>query len=179
MKRPWLRILLAIFALSTMPGCATIFSGSKQDVSFTSNPPGARVSVNEQYLGTTPFTARIRPGYNSRYVKFEKDGFEPAFFRMPKRLNPILYINLGVGGVGVAGMIATLPAAVGGLLTGTGNGLVLFFISSALASFGLIYSPLTDLSSGAAVRFRDSECHAVLQPIRGSDIVSPIPLSNP
>lgn len=66
--------LLATFIL-VLTSCATIFKGSKESVSFSSEPSGAKVYVDGQPLGSTPFQLELKS--NKTYsVEFRLDGFQ-------------------------------------------------------------------------------------------------------
>lgn len=57
-RKPMKRLfVLAILFLS---GCATIITGTTQEVSFQSNPDGAQVSVSGRILGRTPLTMNLK-----------------------------------------------------------------------------------------------------------------------
>ena len=66
--------LLAI-AIFIFNGCATIFHGSTDKIDFSSNPTGAKVYVNGQYMGTAPLQLKLesKHGYN---IEFRKEGYE-------------------------------------------------------------------------------------------------------
>lgn len=55
--------------------CATIFKGSTDDVSFSSDPSGAKVYVNGNLLGTTPIQLELK-SKNSYTIEFKKEGYE-------------------------------------------------------------------------------------------------------
>ncbi|HQF41382.1 MAG TPA: PEGA domain-containing protein [Ignavibacteriaceae bacterium] len=55
--------------------CATIFKGSTDDVSFSSDPSGAKVYVNGTLLGTTPVQLELK-SKNSYTIEFKKEGYE-------------------------------------------------------------------------------------------------------
>ena len=56
-------------------GCATIFKGSTDTVSYSSDPSGAKVYVNGQLMGTTPFQLEMKS--NQTYtIEFRKEGYE-------------------------------------------------------------------------------------------------------
>ena len=55
--------------------CATIFKGSTDDVSFSSDPSGAKVYVNGTLLGTTPVQLELK-SINSYTIEFKKEGYE-------------------------------------------------------------------------------------------------------
>lgn len=55
--------------------CATIFKGSTDNVSFSSDPSGAKVYVNGTLLGTTPVQLELK-SKNSYTIEFKKEGYE-------------------------------------------------------------------------------------------------------
>jgi len=66
--------LLATFFF-VFNGCATIFKGSTDTVSYSSDPSGAKVYVNGQLMGTTPFQLELKS--NQTYtIEFRKEGYE-------------------------------------------------------------------------------------------------------
>ena len=56
-------------------GCATIFKGTTQDVSFNSYPEGARLVVNGIDRGITPAYLEVDSGKNLD-VRFIKEGYQ-------------------------------------------------------------------------------------------------------
>lgn len=71
-------LLLAGVAGLALAGC------SQRTLVVTSEPPGARVIVNDQDLGTTPLSADFT-FYGTYDVRVEKDGFEPLRTSAPAR----------------------------------------------------------------------------------------------
>ena len=66
--------LIAV-AVLTFSSCATIFKGSTDEVNFSSDPVGAKVYVNGDMLGITPFPIELKS--NKTYtIEFKKDGYE-------------------------------------------------------------------------------------------------------
>ena len=51
--------ILLVGGLLTLTSCATIISGSKQKVSFTSTPAEASVFINEEEIGKTPIETKL------------------------------------------------------------------------------------------------------------------------
>lgn len=81
-------------------GCATIFKGSTEDVSFFSAPTGAEVYVNGSLLGTTPVTLKLQ-SKNSYVIEFKKEGYETKTVLINNSIG-ITWIILDVlGGVGL------------------------------------------------------------------------------
>ncbi|MFQ3621402.1 MAG: PEGA domain-containing protein, partial [Spirochaetales bacterium] len=65
-------LLLFILLLGS---CATLFKGTSQTISYSSEPTGAKVYVDGQYMGTTPFQLQMK--VNRTYtIEFRKEGFE-------------------------------------------------------------------------------------------------------
>jgi len=68
--------LLSLLLIVSITGCATLFKGSSEKVSFSSAPDGAEVYVNGSLLGKTPFELNMKS--NKTYmIEFRKEGFEP------------------------------------------------------------------------------------------------------
>ena len=56
-------------------GCATLFKGSTEAISYSSDPSSAKVYVNGQLMGTTPFELQMKT--NQTYtIEFRKDGYQ-------------------------------------------------------------------------------------------------------
>ena len=75
-------ILCAIFAVANA-GCAFMFNGGKQDVTFTTNPGHADIRNNGQFIGTGNAVATVdrastnnvvasAPGYKSSHIYLQK-----------------------------------------------------------------------------------------------------------
>lgn len=70
-----LAIALGVLALLFLVGCATLFKGTSQKVSYSSEPSGAKVYVTGQLMGTTPFELEMK--VNRTYtIEFRKEGYE-------------------------------------------------------------------------------------------------------
>ncbi|MDX9740275.1 MAG: PEGA domain-containing protein [Gammaproteobacteria bacterium] len=82
---------------SIVGGCATIFTGSTQEVSLQSNPSGATVMIDGRIMGETPLTARIDKTTN-RTLIVEKEGYKTFTTRMDTRMNPLFWGNIVIGG---------------------------------------------------------------------------------
>jgi hypothetical protein len=98
-------IILLIGIVSA--SCATILSGTKQEIRFNSSPSGAKVIVNGKDMGlTTPCVAtlkrKVKPGnYNNRneyHYLFLKEGYINTEFIDFRRINPKLYYNFLLNG---------------------------------------------------------------------------------
>lgn len=91
-------LLLSVF---TFQGCATIFSGSYDEVDLSSEPKDATVFVNGKEEGTTPLTIRLKKS-KEYTIEFVKDGFKTKTLRMTYGLGAgwlILDILSGLVGI--------------------------------------------------------------------------------
>ena len=98
--------VLLVASLS-LTSCATIFTGSTDDISFRSDPPGATIYIEGLEQGTTPATVTVkRPGFGETEVVLELDGYEDKVFTLQSEFNAVSILNFA-GLVGWAIDIAT------------------------------------------------------------------------
>ncbi|WP_116107763.1 PEGA domain-containing protein [Lewinella sp. IMCC34191] len=74
--------------------CATVFSGTTDDVLFDSRPAGAAVYLDNHFLGRTPLRTRIPRTTRARYLTYELENHEPSTQLLRNRVNGITFINL-------------------------------------------------------------------------------------
>ena len=86
----------------TMGACATIMSGTKQNVSFNTDPQGAKVLVNGQDKGVTPVTVKV-PRKKQAVYTFEHAGYVDGIITEKGRLNSWFLGNVFVIGFIVDG----------------------------------------------------------------------------
>ncbi|MBK8651897.1 MAG: PEGA domain-containing protein [Elusimicrobia bacterium] len=87
----------AMLAAISLTGCASIISGTSQEVSFHSTPEGATVSVSGKTLGKTPVTMAIKKK-SGQSLSFEKDGYKTVSLRLETRMNSWFWGNIVLGG---------------------------------------------------------------------------------
>lgn len=97
MKNKLSIVLLAGITLSTT-SCATIFTGTKDSISFTSNPEGAKVFHKGIEKCTTPCTAEIPRSLSKQTVTFEKEGYNKKEVKLIKTFNAVTLLNILLGG---------------------------------------------------------------------------------
>lgn len=70
-------IVLSFIAaiILTFNSCATLFKGSTEAISYSSDPAGAKVYVNGQLMGTTPFQLQMKSS-QIYTIEFRKEGFQ-------------------------------------------------------------------------------------------------------
>jgi hypothetical protein len=78
--------------------CATIVSGSKQNVKFSSNPSTATIFIDEVEVGKTPFEIKLaRKSQHSVMLKL--DGYQTYETKLTKKFNGWYIGNILIGGI--------------------------------------------------------------------------------
>jgi hypothetical protein len=93
-------------------GCATIVRGTSHGIGIASQPPGAKVTINNQEYGRTPVSAKLRRKDN-HHVVIELEGYEPYEIVLTRQTRAWLAGNL-VFGLGFPIGIA-IDAIAGGM----------------------------------------------------------------
>ena len=78
-----------------MTSCATIFTGTKDRITFTSDPSGATIFIDGIEQGVTPLTMKVKRNINDTDVEFKLDGYETRLITLSKEFNLVSIINLG------------------------------------------------------------------------------------
>ncbi len=90
MKRTAVRSTTAAVLLFTvtLSGCATLFSGTRQNIQFSSNPSGATVLIDGLEVGRTPVTVPVRKtSMGDRTVTFRMQGYEDRTIMLDRSFN--------------------------------------------------------------------------------------------
>jgi len=82
-----------------LSGCASIVSGSTQEVKFSSNPTGAIVWADGVNLGLTPVTANLNRNKKNQKIKIELEGYKSQELILKRKLNGWFFGNILLGGV--------------------------------------------------------------------------------
>jgi len=87
-------VLLASVLL-LLSGCATLFSGTDDDITFDSEPQGADVLIDGIVVGTTPTTVVVdRPGLEETDVTVQLEGYDPLRFELDTEFNNTAILNI-------------------------------------------------------------------------------------
>lgn len=89
----FLRSLLIVFMMLNLSACGTLFSGTSDMVTFTSNPAGAKVTVDGMYAGVTPLTISLKTS-NDHNVLVRLDGYQDATAIVTRSFNGVAVLNL-------------------------------------------------------------------------------------
>jgi hypothetical protein len=96
MKKSIISCSLALTLLFS--SCATIISGSKQNVKFASNPSSASIFIDEVEVGKTPFEIKLaRKSEHSVLIKL--DGYQTYQTNLTKEFNAWYLGNILIGGL--------------------------------------------------------------------------------
>ena len=87
-------ILLASTILF-MTSCATLFTGTKDRITFNSTPSGATIYIDGVEQCKTPCSMKVKRSINDTDVEFKLDGYETRLITLSKELNVVSIINLG------------------------------------------------------------------------------------
>lgn len=90
-----MRGLCAVALLVALAGCATLFTPSKDKISFSSDLDEVTVYIDGQLVGRTPLEVEIPRAMATRgaLARFVKDGYEPQEFRLKRRFNKVAIWN--------------------------------------------------------------------------------------
>lgn len=99
MKKITFNIIMIVASIGLFSSCATILSGTKQKVSLSTSPSGARVYVNgadKEVL--TPANIKV-PRKSKVTYTFQKQGYEDGNITQEGEFNPIVIGNIVFGGI--------------------------------------------------------------------------------
>ena len=102
-------LMMIVFTAFIFTSCATILTGTSDDITFNSNPGGAAIMLDGFKLGKTPATVSIkRPGFGNKEITLKLDEYEDRTFMLQKEFNTMAICNL-----------ASWPGWVIDIVTGT------------------------------------------------------------
>ncbi|MFH1231344.1 MAG: PEGA domain-containing protein [Planctomycetota bacterium] len=84
-------------------GCATMMASSKPTmrIKITSEPPEAKIKIDNEVKGITPLEINLPKGRMSYQITATKDGYEPATQNVGIWTNGNVYLNMIPYGVGL------------------------------------------------------------------------------
>ena len=91
MRKTCIIVIAAVALFST--GCASVFKGTKQSVSFDSAPEGAEVVLDGFSVGTTPLTLKLKKhAYDTITIK--KSGYATQTLPLETKYDGIALLNV-------------------------------------------------------------------------------------
>lgn len=94
-KKHFVGVSVILFLSLFFSSCATIFTGTKDNITFNTQPQGATVYINGVEQCQTPCTKRITRSINDKDVQFKLDGYKTRLITLSKEFNVVSVINLG------------------------------------------------------------------------------------
>ncbi|MFN5711152.1 MAG: PEGA domain-containing protein [Bacteroidota bacterium] len=91
-KISFILIFLSSLILSS---CATIFTGTKDRISFNTTPPGAMIYIDGLEQCRTPCSILVKRRLEDTEVEFKLDGYDTRIIKLSKDLNIMSVFNLG------------------------------------------------------------------------------------
>jgi PEGA domain len=92
-------LLIGLVCVLGSSGCATIMAGGPDHVQVATNPPGAQVFVDEQFVGTTPGIITLDRQHAMGRIRIQAPGYQPIVIIRGKGINGWFWANLCIGGV--------------------------------------------------------------------------------
>jgi hypothetical protein len=88
--------IFAILIVSLlMTSCATIFTGTKDRITFNSTPAGATIYKDGVEQCKTPCTLKVKRSLSDTDIEYKLDGYETRLITLDKEFNIVSVINLG------------------------------------------------------------------------------------
>ena len=81
-----------------LASCASIMHGTGQDVSISSQPVGANVTVDDSSYGSTPLIAHLRRK-NNHTIRISLDGYQPFAMTTTQKTSGWVWGNIVFGGL--------------------------------------------------------------------------------
>jgi hypothetical protein len=92
-------VLISALSLTLlMSSCATIISGSKQNVKFHSNPVAATIYIDEIAVGKTPFEIKLERK-RDHHVMIKLEGYQTYQTTLTRKFNAWYIGNILFGGL--------------------------------------------------------------------------------
>lgn len=91
-----IKLALAAAALAAA-GCATIFTGTTDTLTFAANVPGVKLSIDGQYKGELPLTITMSRNFvGGQYfnAKFERAGYVTQEFKLQREFNAAAILDI-------------------------------------------------------------------------------------
>ena len=88
-------VFLAISVSLMFHSCATLFTGTSDNISITTKPEGAEIFIEGIKYGSTPATISVKRSLSDKEVVLKIEGYEPIRFKLQKEFNLVALLNFG------------------------------------------------------------------------------------
>lgn len=95
-KSTFLKMTLAFLIIALLfPSCATLITGTKDRITFNSDPSGATIYFDGVEQCKTPCSLKVKRSINDTDVEFKLEGYETRLITLSKEFNVVSILNLG------------------------------------------------------------------------------------
>ena len=84
-RKTQITLALLVSSVFLFQNCATIIRGTSQKIPVTSNPSGAKVTVDGKEMGYAPLILKLKKKKKSHVIRIEKQGYNPLEIRMARK----------------------------------------------------------------------------------------------
>jgi hypothetical protein len=98
MKKSFIILTYTLISCMLLSSCATIVSGSKQKVKFSSTPSNATIYVDETEVGKTPFEMKLKRN-REHHIIIKLEGYNTYETTLKSKFNAWYLGNILIGGV--------------------------------------------------------------------------------
>ena len=108
MLRKVLKVTMPALALMFFSNCASIIHGPSQNIDFSSQPAGARITIDGNFYGETPKTVPLKRkgrlkgeinGKKEYQIKLEMPGYYPYELKVKREMDGWFLGNIILGGL--------------------------------------------------------------------------------
>lgn len=108
MRKILTNFILILSVIGLFTSCASLVHGTTQTVNFSSQPSGAKITINDKYFGVTPKLVKLKrrgrlkgePIDKKEYVvKIELEGYHPYEMKIKRAVNGWFFGNVLIGGL--------------------------------------------------------------------------------
>jgi len=87
------KLILTLSIGLLMSSCATLFTGTTEQITIDSNVKKATIKFDGIKMGSTPFTSKVKKSFDG-VVTVLSDGYEDERFQFQRSFNAISILNL-------------------------------------------------------------------------------------
>jgi PEGA domain len=86
--------VLAIATITMMTSCATLFTGTKDDITFNTTPQGATIYKGGSEIGKTPCKIPMKRNINRVEIEVKLTGYETRNIELEKEFNMVSVVDV-------------------------------------------------------------------------------------
>lgn len=90
---------ISVFFFFCLSGCALVFTGANQDISFDSNVKGVSVYIDGAFACTTPCSFPVEKNSGTVSVMAKKRGYETSSTALKTEFNPLAFTGITTYGL--------------------------------------------------------------------------------